>query len=76
VIKKGEPIVIERAENGYIVRPVYQSYNGLIDPSSWLVFNDMGVAWKRGDGGVPTLLKYIDEHFTAVDKTASQGGTK
>lgn len=76
MIKKGEPIVIERAENGYIVRPAYQRDAGLIDPSSWLVFNDMGRAWKLVDGGGPTLLKYVDEHFTAVDKTASQGGTK
>lgn len=71
MIKKGEPIVIQRTENGYIVRPPYQP-NELIDPSSWLVFNDMGAV--LGPDGVPTLLKYIDDHFSAVD--ISRGGTK
>ena len=70
MIKKGEPIVIQRTENGYVVRPEYRQ-DELIDPGSWLVFNDMGVACQqRDDGGVPSLLKYIDEHFTALGKNA------
>lgn len=72
MIKKGEPIVIQRTENGYVVRREYRQ-NELIDPGSWLVFNDMGVACQqRDDGGVPSLLKYIDEHFTAPGRAATQ----
>lgn len=70
MIKKGEPIVIQRTENGYVVRPEYRQ-DELIDPGSWLVFNDMGVP-AGDDGGVPSLLKYIDEHFTALGKEASR----
>lgn len=68
MIKKGEPIVIQRTENGYVVRTEYRQ-NELIDPSSWLVFNDMGATCQRDDGGVPSLLKYIDEHFTAPSES-------
>lgn len=62
-IEKNSPIVIERAGNGFVVRPL-----GEKEYAQWLadilVFNDLGYASQARDYGSNTSLTvFVASHF-------------
>jgi len=60
MIKKNTSIIIEKAENGYIVKEYAQKTETI------LVFNCMGYASGTGEYGNRSeicLLKFIESHF-------------
>jgi hypothetical protein len=64
MLKDGDPIVIRRVANGFVVEPLALAGEGFL-LSDMIVFNDLGfVAGNRDDSTVPYLLGFIAAHFT------------
>lgn len=59
---KAAMIVVERVDNGFIVRPFVRANECI--PSEMYVFNDLGYSSQmRDDSNVPSLLVFLQDHF-------------